>query len=177
MHVLDNEEFMNEIIPSKRDMFLYYNRKEGILNHLVVFSPEGLYMENINISNVKFEEDQLSLTTDHWKFHLKYRQSWHSLLEGKKVIVGKSKAHIDVRGEHTCTVKENKTDGEVIDDLENDYARIQEASDSNLYKSDEVIDNELLEENNAVHGVAEAVFRVKQETKIRFKSPTKGSAA
>ena len=84
VHELEKEEFMNDIVPAGRDLYLYFNTKENILCHLVVFSPKKVYLEQIQLECVIFEEENLSLETHQWKFFLKSKSSWQKLLTIKK---------------------------------------------------------------------------------------------
>ena len=97
IHKLVREDFMNTIIPTGRDLYLYFNKREKCLNHLVVFSPNDVYLETIGMASIKFVEADLALVTDHWKFTLESRKSWQRL--------------INIKNEHEeiCETKLNKS--------------------------------------------------------------------
>ena len=95
VHELEKEEFMNDIVPAGRDLYLYLNTKENILCHLVVFSPRKVYLERIKLNCVKFEEENLSLVTHQWRFFLKSKSSWQKLLNIKNKLRETSEAQLD----------------------------------------------------------------------------------
>ena len=71
VHELRYEKFMNEIVPSGRDLFLYFKKKENVLCHLVVFSPKNVYLEQFKLESVVFDEEAGTLATDHWNLSQK----------------------------------------------------------------------------------------------------------
>jgi hypothetical protein len=123
VHELVKEEFMNDIIPAGRDLYLYFNKKENILCHLVVFSLKKVYLERIKLDCVKFEEENLSLVTHQWRFFLKSKISWQKLLNMKNKLREISEAQLDVslgdfeEVNQSLAMKDNdSSEGSAIDD-------------------------------------------------------------
>ena len=83
IHELRNEEFMNDIIPTGRDLFLYLKKTENVLCHLVVFSTKSVYLEQFKLESVLFDEQGETLATDQWNFTFKYKQSFYTLMDRK----------------------------------------------------------------------------------------------
>ena len=83
VYELASEEFINDVIPAGRDLYLYYQKEEHVLCHLVVFCPNNVYLERIQLESFEFEEETVSLVNDHWRFTLNSRVSWQKLLDIK----------------------------------------------------------------------------------------------
>ena len=105
VHELKYEEFMNDIIPSGRDPYLYFNKKENLFCHLVVFSPRQVYLEKIQLQSLVFDEEAETLATDHWTFVLKSKTEFARFLKMKKTDA----EHIDNYDMHEF-VKNDKND-------------------------------------------------------------------
>ena len=86
VHELRYEKFMNEIVPSGRDLFLYFKKKENVLCHLVVFSPKNVYLEQFKLESVVFDEEAGTLATDHWNFTFKSKKSLYKLMGIKNTL-------------------------------------------------------------------------------------------
>ena len=65
---LCEERFMNQLVPSGRDLFLYLSTVDNVLHHLVVFSLKDLYLERIQLKVITLDKKARTLVTDHWIF-------------------------------------------------------------------------------------------------------------
>ena len=95
---LTEETFMNEIIPAGRDLFLYLNKTENVLSHLVVFSPRNMYLERIKLDAISINEDAGTVATDHWNWKLKSKQCLQRLLKMKNSSTSKENKQGEVHG-------------------------------------------------------------------------------
>ena len=95
---LTEETFMNEIIPAGRDLFLYLNKTENVLCHLVVFSPRNMYLERIKLDAISIDEDAGTVATDHWNWKLKSKQCLQRLLKMKNSSTSKENKQGEVHG-------------------------------------------------------------------------------
>ena len=95
---LTEETFMNEIIPAGRDLFLYLNKTENVLSHLVVFSPRNMYLERIKLDAISINEDAGTVATDHWNWKLKTKQCLQRLLKMKNSSTSKENKQGEVHG-------------------------------------------------------------------------------
>ena len=89
IYEITEETFMNDIIPAGRDLFLYLNKTDNILCHLVVFSPAQLYLERIKVESITINEEAGTVETDHWKFKLKAEANLTYLKELKNSLMEK----------------------------------------------------------------------------------------
>ena len=95
---LTEETFINEIIPAGRDLFLYLNKRESVLSHLVVFSPRQMYLERIKLDAISINEDAGTVATDHWNWKLKSKQCLQRLLKMKNASTSKENKQDEVHG-------------------------------------------------------------------------------
>ena len=78
---LIGEKFINNFIPSGRDLFLYLNKTENILGHLVVFTTEDMYLERISLEAVTIDKACNSISTAHWTFTLESKDDLQYLAD------------------------------------------------------------------------------------------------
>ena len=129
IYELSEEKFMNAIIPAGRDLFLYLNKTEHVLCHLVVFSPAQLYLERIKFDSISIDEEAGTLATNHWKFTLKLTQNLSSLIQLKNSF--EERDLIKDYGEKediTDMIEEGEGNGDDSDcelDEETDYREIE----------------------------------------------------
>lgn len=195
VHELEKEEFMNDIVPVGRDPYLYLNTKDNILCHLVVFSPNNVYLEQIELNCVKFEEN-LSLVTHQWKFFLKSRSSWQKLLTLKNLLmeasetpgpedfeeVIQSSAMIDnvssvVSANDVKSLDEIDFSSEaksITDDL-SDLDPEEPISDDDVAYDGSGNEQDGSDEEETLCGIAEAGFRVKKEDLMEYFDPSSRS--
>ena len=197
VHELDKEEFMNNIVPAGRDLYLYFDTKENILSHLVVFSPKKVYLERIKLDCVKFEEENLSLVTHQWKFFLKSKISWQKLLNMKNKLREISEAQLDASPgdfeevSQRLAIKDNDSgEGSANDDrsVENPdiHSELINSPHRNKSPADDLSDNipaddldddgsdngqDNSDEEDTIHGIAESGFRVNKEDIMKYFDP------
>ena len=70
IYELIGENFLNDIVPSATDLYLYYQKAEHCFCHLVFFKNGQLYLEKIRPESLKVNEIDFVLQTDHWTFNL-----------------------------------------------------------------------------------------------------------
>ena len=188
---LVEEEFMNEIIPAGRDLFLYLNKAENVLCHLVLFGPRTMYLERINLEAIIIDEDTGTVETDHWKWKLKSKQGLQKLMKLKNSSTSKENKQGEVPSciEHGQTkdleedkheVNQNVTTVEdscmkVTIDEQNDSTDITLANEDLYgeneydheieedYENEEDHDNEEDDEEETLEAEVESGFKINQE--------------
>ena len=78
---LCQEKFVNQLVPSGRDLFLYLSTVDNVLHHLVVFSLEDLYLERIQLKGITLDNKARTLVTNHWIFTFQSEDSVNYLEE------------------------------------------------------------------------------------------------
>ena len=171
VYELVREEFMNSIIPTGRDLYLYLNKKEGLVSHLVVFSPNNVYLEKIILGSFKFDDADLSLATDHWKFILRSRKCWQRLLTIKnkhgEIFKSKSNESPDNEGCHMIDSQDN--DEDIPDDTSHQKSKVSpEAKKSD---GEEEFDQQTEVDDDSLNCEMKANFTVGREHITEYWDP------
>ena len=149
---------MNDIIPSGRDPFLYFNKKESLFSHLVVFSPRQVYLERIHLRSVVFYEETETLATDHWSFVFKSKTDFERFLRMKNLsdpsddhekefvkndeMMGKSQMYSEKSGSQATTPIEIANKDQILaDKCEDEYE--SESNEEYAEEEDEIVDTEV----------------------------------
>ena len=147
VHELRYEQFMNEIVPSGRDLFLYFKKKENVLCHLVVFSPKNVYLEQFKLESVVFDEEAGTLATDHWNFTFKSKKSLYKLMGIKNTLSsGDTKVKLspfqvllsgafDEENDENMNTDENKKETEYIQSSIEEKEEMKEDKHSDMIPS------------------------------------------
>ena len=158
VHELKHEKFMNDIIPSGRDPYLYFNKKENLFSHLVVFSPRQVYLERIHLRSVVFYEETETLATDHWSFVFKLKTDFERFLRMKNLsdpsddhekefvkndeMMGKSQMYSEKSGSQATTPIERANKDQILaDKCEDEYE--SESNEEYAEEEDEIVDTEV----------------------------------
>ena len=174
---LTEEKFMNEIIPAGRDLFLYLNKEENLLCHLVVFSTRKVYLERIKLEAISINEDTGTVATDHWNWKFKSMQCLQKLMKLKNV----STFNNDKQGEVLGSIEHEEDKDEVERFIPNvstvelegqdsgirvtvDDPNPENSSDNLLEKEDLVQENDDdLEEEESLEAEVESGFKINQD--------------
>ena len=171
VHELVREEFMNSIIPTGRDLYLYLNKKEGLVSHLVVFSPNNVYLEKISLGSIKFDDADLSMATDHWKFILRSRKSWQRLLsiKNKHGEIFKSKSNESPDNEGCDMIDSQDNDEDIPDDTSQQKSKVSpEAKKSD---GEAELDQQKEVDDDSLHCEMKANFIVGREHITEYWDP------
>ena len=176
VHELVREEFMNSIIPTGRDLYLFLNKKEGLLSHLVVFSPNDVYLEKISLGSINFDDADLSMATDHWRFILRSRKSWQRLLSIKNkhgdILKSKSNECHDNEGCDMIDSQDNNEEGpvkDIPDDTSQQNSKV--SPEANNSDGEEELEHQKEVEDDTLHCEMKANFIVGREHITEYWDP------
>ena len=155
VYELASEEFINDVIPAGRDLYLYYQKEEHVLCHLVVFCPNNVYLERIQLESFEFEEETASLVNDHWRFTISSKVSWQKLLDIKMKL--KEQISSELMEIDDSTAERNVEDKEHTN-IKSDGVDFSAESSSGIV---EEIDEST--EDDYVNCILKAAFMVKKE--------------
>ena len=151
---LCDERFMNQSVPSGRDLFLYLSTGDNVLYHLVVFSLEDLYLERIPIEKITLDKKARTLVTDHWMFTFQSEESVNylekisskvSMHDVQEITLERYEAHFDTPLQQDLTEKDvgdDDTENGVNFDEEYHESSVEKVVDSILSDEEENDDAE-----------------------------------
>ena len=152
---LSEERFMNQLVPSGRDPFLYLGTVDNVLHHLVVFSLEDLYLERIPLEMITLDKKARTLLTDHWIFTFKSEESVAYLEEiSSKVSMREVQEIPRERYEADCDAPLHKdmTEKDVEDDDAENEVNLNEEFHVSVEKVVDSIPSDDEEDDDAENG-------------------------